>query len=462
MNADLVIKGGQVVTAFDSFNADVVIASGKITKIGKAGKVLSGESVIDAKGKLVLPGGVDVHTHLDMPFMGTFSSDDFETGTLAAACGGTTSIVDFAMQSPSGTLSNALATWKNKAKGKASVDYGFHLGITDVNDSTLEELDDMVREGITSFKLFMAYKGTFMSDDEEILRVLEEARKLGAITMFHAENGHIIDHLTKAFLSQGKTEVRYHPLAHPEVAEEEATGRAISLARVARAPIYIVHLTCSGAAEKVRQAKEKGFPVFAETCPQYLLLSTDVYNKQFNESSVYVMSPPIRDEQNREPLWHALNAGYIQIVSTDHCPFYLRQKEMGMHDFSKIPNGAGGIETRIPLMYSEGVGKKKISLKKFVDACCSTPARLMGMYPQKGTIASGSDADLVIFDPKKKVTLSADMLHQRTDQSPFEGIKLTGYPEKVIIGGQLKVDDGEFIGEKGRGKFIKRNKFVMT
>lgn len=456
MKSDLVIKNGKIVTALDTYNADISIENGKIAGIGKGFK---GSETIDAKGMLVFPGGVDVHTHLDMPFMGTTSSDDFETGTIAAAFGGTTSIVDFAIQSAGESLSNSLSTWENKADGKASVDYGFHMAMTDVNEKTLDEMESMVKKGIPSFKLFMAYKGSFMSSDEKIFLVLERAKSIGGLVMFHAENGDIIELMTKRLVSMGKTEPRHHPYAHPAIAEEEATERAILLSELASAPIYIVHLTCTGAMESVKRAREKGLPVYAETCPQYLILDAKRYNEPGFEGSKYAMSPPLRDKSNLSLLWHALSSNVLQVVSTDHCSFFMKQKEMGKDDFSKIPNGAGGIETRVPLMYSEGVEKGRITHNRFVDICSTSPAKMMGMYPKKGSITPGADADLVIFNPKKKVKLSWKTLHQRTDYTPYEGMVVKGYPIKVIVNGELKIDNGEFVGKKRTGKFIKRNKF---
>jgi len=443
-----VIKNGKIVTATDIFKADIGINNGKVEALGK----FDGTESIDAEGKLILPGGIDVHTHLDMPFMGTTSSDDFETGTIAAAFGGTTSIIDFVVQPAGETLSNSLSIWEAKAK-RSCIDYGFHMAMTDINDSTIEEMGEMVERGITSFKLFMAYK-EYMCDDSSILKVLEKAKDLSALVMVHAENGEMIDLTTKKLLSQGKTGARYHQYAHPAIAEEEAVGRAIALAELISTPIYIVHLSCAGALEMVRRARARGVKVFAETCPQYLLLDVKKYEDPF-EPSKYVMSPPLRERWNLDVLWRGLSSGDLQVVSTDHAPFFMRQKEMGKKNFSKIPNGVPGIETRIPLMYSEGVRRGRISLNQLVEICSTAPAKLMGM-PQKGMIAPGSDADLVIFDPDKEVTLSHENLHQRTDYTPYEGMSVVGYPVKVIANGELLVDNGEFVGEKKRGKFIRR------
>lgn len=457
MDMDLVIKNGKIVTASDAYEADIGIGNGKIVGIGKG---FEGNETIDAKGMFIFPGGVDIHTHLDMPFMGASSSDDFETGTIAAVFGGTTSIVDFAIQTSGNTLSDAIATWKKKAEGKAVIDYGFHIGVTDVNDSIIKEMETMVREGVTSFKLFLAYKGTLMSDDEAIFRVLEKARDIGALVMVHAENGYLIDVFTKRLLAEGKTEPWYHAEAHPPILEGEAAARAITLAEAASAPLYIVHTTCGDALKSVKQARGKGLPVYAETNPQYLLLDVERYKEPNFGGAKYVMSPPLRAKWNQDILWSSLRTGDLQVISTDHCPFFMKgQKDLGKDNWAKIPNGCPGIETRIPLIYSEGVRAGRININKFVELCSTNPAKLLGMYPRKGTIAPGSDADLVVFDPEKEVTLTWKNLHQRVDYTPYEGMTIKGYPVKVIVNGELKVDNGRFVGKKGTGKFIKRDKF---
>ncbi|NOZ83763.1 MAG: dihydropyrimidinase [Epsilonproteobacteria bacterium] len=454
---DLVIKNGTIVTASDTYKSDIGVKNGKIAGIWKG---FEGEKVIDAKGMFVFPGGVDVHTHLDMPFMGTSSSDDFATGTIAAAFGGTTSLVDFAIQQHGDSLSQTLADWKKKAEGKASIDYGFHIAVTDVNDSIIKEMGTMVEEGVTSFKLFLAYKGSLMVDDAAIFRILERSREIGALVMVHAENGHLIDILTKQLLSEGKSAPLYHAEAHPVIAEKEAVERAIALAEAASAPLYIVHTSCDDALKGIKQAREKGLPVYAETCPQYLFLDDEKYKEPNFGGAKYVMSPPIRAKRNQNALWKGIKTGDFQVISTDHCPFFMKgQKDMGKDDWSKIPNGCPGIETRIPLMYSEGVVKGRMSINKFVEICSANPAKLLGLYPMKGTIAPGSDADLVIFDPEKKVTLSYKNLHQNVDYTPYEGMVVKGYPVKVVVNGELKVDDGKFVGKRGTGKFIKRNRF---
>ncbi len=457
MDMDLVIKNGTIVTASDTYKSDIGVKNGKIAGIWKG---FEGRKIIDAKGMFIFPGGVDVHTHLDMPFMGTSSSDDFETGTIAAAFGGTTSLVDFAIQQHGDSLSQTLTNWKKKAEGKASIDYGFHIAITDVNDSIIKEMGAMVEEGVTSFKLFLAYKGSLMVDDAAIFQILEKSKEIGALVMVHAENGHLIDILTKQLLSKGKFAPWYHAEAHPVIAEKEAVQRAIALAEAASAPLYIVHTSCDDALNGIRQAREKGLPIYAETCPQYLFLDDERYKEPDFGGAKYVMSPPIRARRNQDALWKGIKTGDFQVISTDHCPFFMKgQKDMGKNDWSKIPNGCPGIETRIPLMYSEGVGKGRISINKFVEICSANPAKLLGLYPMKGTIAPGSDADLVIFDPEKEITLSYENLHQNVDYTPYEGMIVKGYPVKVIINGELKVDNNKFVGKKGTGKFIKRNRF---
>ncbi|MFQ6087828.1 MAG: dihydropyrimidinase [Candidatus Methanofastidiosia archaeon] len=454
---DLVVKNGKVVTATDTYEADLGVVEGKISAIGKD---LDGEKVIDASRMLVFPGGVDIHTHLDMPFMGMVSSDDFKTGTMAAAAGGTTTIIDFAIQGKGQSLKEALDTWKKKAKGKAVIDYGFHLAITDLPEEVMREIPEMVKEGVPSFKLFLAYKGSLMVDDGTFFKALVEARKNGALIAFHGENGDVVDILVRKMLSEGKTEPIHHAESRPEEAEGEATGRAIALAEMAKAPIYVVHLSCSEALDKVKAARRKGQPVYAETCPQYLLLSKDNYLEPDWGGAKYVMSPPLRDRWNQEVLWNGLLNGDLQVVSTDHCPFNFKgQKDVGKDDFSKIPNGAPGIETRIPLIYSEGVLKRRFSLNRFVELTSTNPAKLFGIFPEKGTIAVGSDADLVIFDPEKEVVLAAENLHQRVDYTPYEGMRVKGYPVKTIVSGNFIIENGEFLGKSGTGRYLKRKPF---
>jgi dihydropyrimidinase len=456
------IRGGTVVTATDFYRGDVLIEDDKIAAIASPNADLTpfGDQThtIDASGKYVIPGGIDVHTHLDMPFGGTTSADDFESGTIAAAHGGTTSVVDFAIQYRGQTLRHALDAWMKKADGKAAIDYGFHMIVTDLNDSVEGEMDELVREGVTSFKLFMAYPGVFMLDDASIFRALLRTRENGGTICMHAENGGVIDVLVKRALAEGKTAPKYHALTRPARAEAEATHRAIALAEMAGVPIYIVHLSAAEALEMVTEARDRGLPAYAETCPQYLFLSYENYEEPGFDGAKYVMSPPLRPKETQDRLWRGLASNDLQAVSTDHCPFCMKeQKELGRDDFSKIPNGAPGIETRMSLVYDGGVRSGKISWNRFVELTSTSPAKIFGLFPRKGTVAPGSDADLVVFDPNRKQTLSAKTLHMRVDYNPYEGREVTGVAETVLSRGKLVVRNGKFVGRAGAGSFLKRN-----
>ena len=457
MRFDTLIVNGTVATASDTFQADVGIESGKITAIGKPLPQANAAKIIDAAGKLVLPGGIDVHTHLDMPFGGTTSADDFETGTRAAAFGGTTTIIDFAIQGKEQSLRTAFDTWMKKAEARATIDYAFHCIITDLPDARLEEMNLMVREGVTSFKLFMAYPGVLMLDDASIFKALRASAKNGAMVCMHAENGSAIDVIVKQALAEGKTAPKYHALTRPTTAEAEAVGRAVALAEMAGAPLYIVHLSCFDALEKVREARDRGLPVFAETCPQYLYLSLENMDEPGFEGAKYVFTPPLREKWNQEKLWTGLKHDQLSVVSTDHCPFcFKEQKELGKDDFTKIPNGGPGIEHRMSLIYSGGVADGRFNVNRFVELTATTPAKLFGLYPRKGTIAVGSYADVVIFDPKRKHTISAKTHHMRVDYSMFEGITVTGMPDVVMSRGKVLVQGNEFFGKAGSGNFVKR------
>jgi dihydropyrimidinase len=458
---DIKIAGGTIISPTDTYRADIGIRRGKIVEIAK--KLADGaKEVIDARGAYVFPGAIDMHTHLDMPFMGTSTSDDFETGTIAAAHGGTTCIVDFAMQGKGQSLKQTLNTWKSKAKGKAVLDYGFHIAICDLNQRILNEIPRAVAEGVTSFKTFLAYKGALMIDDGALYQILRTCHKAGALVMIHGENGDIIDLMAKELLAQKKTAPKYHALSRPPEVEAEATGRAIAIAQIANAPIYIVHLSCKEALERVKEARNRGFPALAETCPQYLVLSYRNYEEPGFKGAKYVMSPPLRDRSNHAPLWHGLQSNDLQVISTDHCPFNFKgQKDKGKKDFSKIPNGAPGIENRLCLIYNEGVNKKRITPNRFVDLVSTTPARLFGLYPEKGTVAVGSDADLVVFDPKKRFTIKARTNHQNVDYTPYEGYKGKGAPRVVIGQGTVLVKEGKFVGRSGQGRYIKRKPFRL-
>lgn len=461
MGFDTLITGGTVVTATDSFVADVAIVAGKINAIGKDLPRENCSQVLDAGNKYVFPGGIDVHTHLDMPFGGTTSADDFETGTRAAAFGGTTTLIDFAIQYKGQTLRTAFDTWMKKAESKAVSDYAFHCIITDLPDARLEEMNALIRDGVTSFKLFMAYPGVFMLDDASIFKVLRASSKNGAMVCMHAENGGAIDVIVQQALAEGKTAPKYHALTRPTTAEAEACSRAIALAEMAGAPLYIVHLSCNDALEKVREARDRGLPVYAETCPQYLYLSLDDMDAPGFESAKYVFTPPLREKWNQEKLWSGLAHDHLQVVSTDHCPFcFKEQKEIGKDDFTKIPNGGPGIEHRMSLIYSGGVGKGRFSVNRFVELVSTTPAKIFGLYPQKGTIAIGSDADLVIFDPRRQHTISVNNHHMRVDYSMFEGVTVTGMPDLVMSRGRVLVDGDKFLGKPGAGNFLKRAQFA--
>jgi dihydropyrimidinase len=467
MGFDTIIKNGTVVTATDTYIADVAIANGKVSAIGadlaSSGTGQSAAKIIDASNKLVLPGGIDVHTHLDMPFGGTTSADDFETGTRAAAFGGTTTLIDFAIQYKGQQLRQAFDTWMSKAANKAVCDYAFHCIVTDVSGGQLSEMNDLIHEGVTSFKLFMAYPGVFMLDDGSIFKALQTTSKNGGLICMHAENGSAIDVIVQQALAEGKKAPKYHALTRPTTAEAEAVGRAVALAEMAGAPIYIVHLSCNDALEKVREARDRGLPVYAETCPQYLYLSLENMDAPGFEGAKYVFTPPLREKWNQEKLWNGLKRDHLQVVSTDHCPFcFKEQKELGKDDFTKIPNGGPGVEHRMSLIYSGGVAGGRFSVNRFVELVSTTPAKLFGLYPRKGTIAVGSDADLVIFDPRRKHTISAKTHHMRVDYSMFEGITVTGMADVVMSRGKVVVEADKFIGRAGGGEFLKRQTYAQV
>ena len=452
------IKNGTIVTAVDQYQGDLLIEDEKIAVIGMSLDIPAAnvDKVIDAAGKYVLPGGIDVHTHMDMPFGGATSADDFETGTRAAAFGGTTTIVDFAIQYRGQTLHQAWETWAKKAEGKAVVDYGFHMIITELNDQVEGEMDALVKQGITSFKLFMAYPGVFMLDDASIFKALLRTGNNGGTICMHAENGGVIDVLVQRALAEGKTAPKYHALTRPARAEAEATHRAIALAEIADVPIYIVHLSAAEALEMVTEARDRGLPAFAETCPQYLFLSYDNYEEPDFGGSKYVMSPPLRDKAKQDQLWRGLAFNDLQCISTDHCPFCMKEKRLGENDFSKIPNGAPGVETRMSLVYDGGVRPGRISLNRFVELTSTSPAKIFGLFPRKGTIAPGSDADIVVFDPNRTITLAAKTLHMNCDYNPYEGRQVTGATDTVLSRGRLVIENGAFVGRTGAGSFLKR------
>ncbi len=450
---DLAIINGTIVTREKIYNLDIGIKGGKIAVIGKK---IKARRTIDANGKYILPGAIDAHVHLQTQVGNTISSDDFETGTIAAACGGTTTIIDFAESEEKLPISEILERRLKEAYGKAVIDYGLHISITNSDSKILDEIPKMIDFGCTSFKIYMAYKGIMLRDDE-ICKVFDYIRHFGGLPIIHAENHLVTKFLTQKFFKEGKIEPKFHPLTKPAVMEGEATGRIISLAEIRKVPVYIVHVSCKQALEKVKDARDRNLIVYAETCPQYLILSAELYNQNNFEGAKYVMSPPLRNKYHQEALWKGIVSEDIQIISTDHCPFFFKgQKDLGKNFFADIPGGVPGIETRFSLLYHFGFKKGKISLNRLVDICCTNPAKIFGLYPQKGTINIGSDADIVIIDPKKEATLSIDILHQNVDYTPYAGIKLIGYPVYTISRGEVIVENNKFIGKKGRGKFLKR------
>ena len=453
--ATTLIKNGTVVTASDEYKGDVLCDGETIAQIGTRIDVKA-DTVIDASGRYVIPGGIDVHTHFDLPFGGTVSSDDFQTGTIAAAHGGTTTIVDFAVQDRGQPARKAWETWMAKAEGKAAIDYGFHMILREFNDSLAREMKDLVQEGVSSFKLFMAYPGVFMMDDGQIFRAMQRAGEVGATICMHAENGGVIDVLVQQALARGETAPRYHALTRPARAEAEATHRAIAIAEIANVPVYIVHLSAAGALDMVTEARDRGVPAYAETCPQYLFLDYTNYEEAGFSGAKYVMSPPLRDASMQDKLWRGLKGNDLQLVATDHCPFCMKEKELGAGDFSKIPNGAPGVETRLALLFDGGVRQGRISLQRWVEICSTAPARIFGLAGKKGTIAPGADADIVVWDPEHKQTLSAKTLHMNCDYNPYEGRVVTGGAETVLSRGRVVVDKGTFTGKPGSGRFLRR------
>jgi len=456
----VLIKNGRIVTAESDFVADLYINGEKISAIGKDLEV-DAEREIDASDKLVFPGGIDPHVHLDMPFMGTYSSDDYETGTRAALFGGTTSVIEFILQKQGDTLHNALKTWQEKSIHKAVGDFGYHMAVTDFNDDVAKEVVQMIEEeGITSFKTFMAYKGALMIDDGQMVQLMKVVKKHGGIVTVHATNGDMIDSLIARNLAAGNTKPLYHYLSQPEVTEAEASGRFCDMLNYTGCTGYIVHLTCEGALNAVRERSLRNQKIFVETCSQYLMIDASLYEQE--DGAKWVMSPPLREKKDQEALWSGINQGMIQVVGTDHCPFNLDQKDMGKDNFAKIPNGHPAIEHRIEFMYSEGVRKGKISLNKFVEICSTNAAKIFGMYPKKGTIAIGADADLVIFDPNKKHVISANTHHMNCDYSGYEGWEVTGKTETVLLRGKIAIENNECHLNPGDGKFISRGKSSMV
>ena len=453
----ILIKNGRVITASEDYTADIFIEKEKISAIGKDLKY-DADEVIEASRKLIFPGGIDPHVHLDMPFMGTFSSDNYETGTLAALHGGTTMVIDFILQTQGRSLYSALEEWRGRSDGNCFGDYSFHMAVTDFNDETKKEIKKLIEEeGIVSFKTFMAYKGALMIDDRQMIGLMNEVKDNGGIVTVHATHGDIIDFLIAKHRSEGKLSPLYHYLSQPEITESEASGRFADMAYHTGVPAYIVHMTCEGALNEIRRSTERNQKIFVETCIQYLLLDASLYEKDF-EGAKWVMSPPLREKKDQKSLWAGLNQGLVQVVGTDHCPFEWKKKLMGEKDFSKIPNGHPAIEHRMELLYSEGVEKGKISLNKYVEVTSTNAAKIFGMFPKKGTIGIGSDADIVIFDSEIKHILSSKTHHMNVDYSAYEGWEVKGKVETVLIRGKIAIDKGEKKIEKGFGEFVKRGK----
>ena len=455
----ILIKNGRVITAVDDFRGDVFIEKETVSLIGKSLE-MEADEVIDASGKYLFPGGLDPHTHLDMPFGGTVSADDFETGTLAAAHGGTTTLIDFAIQTKGHSTLEALDTWHAKAEGKTAIDYGFHMIVTDLDDKRIHEMKMLADDGVTSYKLFMAYPGVLYVDDGTIYRAMRAAGENGTVVCMHAENGIVIDEIVKIALAEGKTEPKYHALTRPTRMEAEGVHRAIAIAEVAHVPVYIVHLSSSDALEQVMLARNRGVHAFAETCPQYLFLDHSYYEQEGFEGAKYVMTPALREKWNQDELWKGIKFGNLQSISTDHCPFCFKdQKILGIDDFSKIPNGGPGVENRMSLVFNGGVNSGRISLNKFVELTSTAAAKTFGLFPKKGTIAVDSDADIVIFDPQRKETISVNNActhHMNVDYNAYEGFEVTGFTETVLSRGKVIIKDCEYVGKKGDGKFLKR------
>lgn len=453
------IKNGRIVTAVDDYRADILIEDETVSVIGKTLE-MEVDRTIDATGKLVIPGGIDPHTHMELPFGGTESADDFYTGTRAAAFGGTTTIIDFAVQYKGESMIRAVDNWHAKAEGKPVIDYGFHLITTDFEDKNTEEMHTLMDEGITSFKLFMAYPGVFLVDDATIFRAMSAAGERGGLICMHAENGIVINEIIKRFLAEGRTAPKYHALTRPTIAEAEGVHRAIAIAEMAESPVYIVHLSCADALNKVREARDRGIPAFAETCPQYLFHSIEDYGDGW-DGAKFVMTPPLREKHNHGELWKGLKMDDLQVISTDHCPFCMKeQKELGKDDFSLIPNGAPGVENRMSLIFNGGVVENRISLNRFVELTSTAAAKMFGLFPKKGTVAVGSDADLVIFDPEKEHIFGVENEHMNVDYSSYEGWKVKGKVETVLSRGRVVIENGECLEAKGSGRFLKRGECV--
>jgi len=459
----LLFKHGTVINAADSYKADVLVEGEKIVLIGQS-LPEQGHRVIDATNRYLIPGGIDVHTHLDLPFGGTVSSDDFNTGHRAAAFGGTTTHIDFAVQPKGGSLHAGLDTWHKKAAGKAQIDYSFHMIITDARPDVMAEIPTLLADGVTTLKLFTAYKGVYQVDDRTLFKVMLTAAENGMLVMLHAENGDAIDELTQRYVEAGQTKPIYHAYSRPSTLEGEATGRVVALAGVAKCPLYVVHMTCEESVRQLRIGRESGFPVQGETCVQYLFFTKDDLARPNFEGAKFVCSPPIRTVRDQEVLWGALRDGTLQVISTDHCPFFFEGgtngrppgKELGKGSFTKIPNGLPVIEDRMKVIWHYGVNGGRLSANRFVEVMCTNPAKQFGLYPRKGVIAVGSDADIVVWDPNHKEVISAKTHHMNVDYNLFEGREITGGVSSVFLRGAQIVDGSQWLGRNGQGQFLKR------
>lgn len=451
---DLVIRGGTLITPVGQRQADLAVSDGRIAGIGKN---LKGNLVIPAEGLLVLPGGIDPHVHLEMPVGVTRSSDDWFSGTMAAACGGTTTIIDFVESQPGESLADALKKRRALAQDQAAIDYGLHMTITNDDPGTLKEIASICQAGCPSFKAYMTYDG-FRLSDAALLKVLTTVKAAGGIVLVHAENDALIQSLQAQFRQRGWTAPKYHSLSRPPDAEGEAIGRALALAEAAGAAIYIVHTSTTLGVQAIQAARRRGVHAFGETCPQYLTLSDQELSRDDFEGAKYVCSPPLRSHADQEALWQALASGSLQTIGTDHCPFnYATQKILGFSCYEKIPGGLPGIEARLALLYTFGVNCGKFSLERLVEVCSTNPARIFGLYPRKGSLQVGADADIVLFDPGRSLTLTHAMLHEQVDYTPYEGLELSGYPVMTLLRGKVIVDNGQFTGQHGQGQYLSRS-----
>ncbi|MGL5634148.1 MAG: dihydropyrimidinase [Sarcina sp.] len=458
-----ILTRGKLVNADKTIESDIRFENGVITEIGNNIVRRDNDEVIDVNGSYIIPGGIDTHTHFDLDTGAMLTADDFKTGSKAAICGGTTMIMDFATQDKGGTLEDALEVWHKKADGVSFCDYGFHMAITDWNERTSESMQTMVDEGVSSFKMYMAYKGTLQVNDSEIYEGLKRSTEVGGIIGFHCENGDLVVEKVSELKKEGLLEPKYHPLSRPSILEEEAISRVTKIAEFAKAPLYIVHLSSELGYKEAIRARNAGVEIYLETCPQYLLLDDSKYEPTWGDpfnGAKYVMSPPLRKTSDNEALWKGLQNGDIEITGTDHCSFnYEGQKTQGKHDFSKIPNGAPGVEHRMLTMYQSGVAENKISINKYVDLTSTKAAKLFGMYPRKGVIECGSDADLVVLNPNKSFVITAENQHQNVDYTPYEGFKVDANIDYVFLGGEKVVENNELNLDEAKGKYIKRNAF---